>query len=772
MVSGVIRKIASGAGFLIPHDAISGDRSGDIYISAQDLGDAQTGDEVLIRLLKRRRGGGQRCGRVEEVIERATNLFVGTYLEKTGSGYVQVDGTIFNEAIYVGDPGAKGAKVGDKVVIEMLRFPSHFQIGEGVLTEVLGPRGAPGVDTLSIIHEYGLPVKFPPEVMEEARDQVDQFNEQDLDGRLDLTKETIVTIDPADARDFDDAISLKRTKDGHWHLGVHIADVAHFVAPGSQLDREAQLRGNSVYLPRHVIPMLPETISNGLASLQEGKVRYTKSTLIEFNPEGIPIHTEFANSAIKVTKRFAYEEVLPILDNSKSGQPKVAAKARSLLQRMYDLAMILRKRRFAAGALELHMGEVELDFDEDARVTGAHEREHDESHQIIEEFMLAANIAVATKLNDLELPFLRRVHADPDYAKLKAYSEFVDALGFDLPKFQSKAALQELLNAAEGTPLQRSVNYGLLRSLKQAEYTPREIGHYALAVGQYCHFTSPIRRYPDLIIHRLVGNLVTDPNNLRYLSEVELIKLGKSCSLTERRAAEAERELTKIKLLAFLADQIGMRLEASITGVEPFGLFCQGVELPVEGLVHISHLTIQEPYDYDRATFSLLARRSGTQYRLGDLVTVEVTHVDVDRRVLDLRLVNVEGTRRMRAATSEPETSGSPRRQRPESSGKKSTRNRKKGTTAKKGSKRANKKSAVAKKPAKTSVGKPAKKAGKKSSTRKKTTASAKKKTAHKSARSRKKSTRKSGGTTQQQSTRRKAKKQKTSGRGKPKRLT
>ncbi len=272
-ITGVVRRISSGAAFVIPHEAPPELQKKDIYVAARDLKDAQTGDEVMVRLISRRRSGGQRCGRVEKVLERASNVFVGTYFESQGQGWVRIDGTAFDRPVFVGDAGAKGARPDDKVVLEMLRFPSASRTGEGVLTEVLGPRGDSGVDTMSVVHALGLPYQFSEAALDAARHQAELFDDSDLQDRLDLRRETIVTIDPETARDFDDAISLRRDRRGHWQLGVHIADVAHFVPPGSVLDQEARERGTSVYLPRHVIPMLPEVISNGLASLQEGKVR-------------------------------------------------------------------------------------------------------------------------------------------------------------------------------------------------------------------------------------------------------------------------------------------------------------------------------------------------------------------------------------------------------------------------------------------------------------------------------------------------------------------
>ena len=639
-VAGVVRRTRSGDGYFIPHEKLPALGGQDVYLSHNDIRDAHSGDEVLVRLTNRRRAQGQRCGRVEEILVRASNKFVGTYFEQGGQGLVRVDGKTFNVPIAVGDPGALGARVDDKVVIEMLRFPMANLPGEAVLTRILGQRGETGVDTLSVIHQFGLPHEYPEEALEFARRQAEEFDEDDLGDRLDLTGETLITIDPDDARDFDDAISLKRTRDGHWHLGVHIADVAHFVPPDSPLDREALKRGTSVYLPQHVVPMLPELISNGLASLQQGRTRYTKSAFIEYSPEGIPLATDFANSAIRVSRRLTYGQAMMLLKGEQPPGRKVSQKVQQLLGRMHELAMLLRKRRFAAGALELNLREVELEFDGEGRVTGAYETEHDESHQIIEEFMLAANIAVATRLDDLGIPFLRRVHGEPDLLKLEAFARFAEALGHPLRHWQSRQDLQEAIRSVEGLPEERALNYALLRSMRQAEYLPVDLGHYALAVDNYCHFTSPIRRYPDLHIHRLIGRLLEKGRKKSVKpADVELERLGRHCSMTERRAADAERELTRVKLLTFMESRVGETYEAAITGVEPFGVFCQGLEIPVEGLIHITALEPSDYYYHEPTQFCLIGRRTGTEFRLGDHLTVLVARVDIDRRELDLRVV-------------------------------------------------------------------------------------------------------------------------------------
>jgi ribonuclease R len=667
LIAGIVKRVSTGAGFFLSHDAPPEGRAREVYIDPADMSDAQSGDEVLVRLSNRVRRSGQRCGRIEEILVRSSNTFVGTYFERNGEGYVDVDGGTFRDPVLVGDPGAKGAAVNDKVVIEMLRFPSHVTAGEAVLTQVLGARGAPGVDTLSIIHEFGLRDEFPDAVLEEAREQVEQFDETRLGHRLDLTGETIITIDPVDARDFDDAISLSQSEDGGWRLGVHIADVSHFVPASSALDVEARLRGTSVYLPDRVLPMLPEVLSNGLASLQQGKVRFTQSAFIDFTAEGVPIHTEFARSAICVAWRFAYEDVLALIEDHPTPRVRDVPKPiRALVDRMHALAMILRGRRLEAGALDLSLREVKLVFDERGAMTGARQVAHDVSHQMIEEFMLAANIAVATALDDRGVAFIRRGHGEPDFAKLRTLAAFAKILGYPLKRCESRRDLQNLLNRVAGRPHERAVNYALLRSLKQAEYTTADVGHYALGVDHYCHFTSPIRRYPDLTVHRTVADVLFHRKSRRGGDVVELTKLARHASTTERRAEKAERELVKVKLLTFLQDKIDLEMDATITGVERFGLFCQGVEIPADGLVHISALERDDHYDFDEATFSLVARRSGRSYRLGDHVRVRVAHVDVDRRGLDFRIVpeGKKGAKKQSAAPPRPPQQRHPRSKR------------------------------------------------------------------------------------------------------------
>jgi len=645
-VVGVFKRAIAGYGFVRPLEATPGDRSGDIHIAAASVLDAVSGDTVRVRLARGRDVGRPGpSGEIVEVVSRRTTRFVGSYFEAAGAGWVRIDGTTFARPVLVGDPGAKGAREHDKVVVEMVRFPTPLRDGEGVVVEVLGAAGAAGVDTLTVIHEFALPGPFPEAALIEARRQADRFREEAGPGRRDLTDRVIVTIDPVDARDFDDAISLERIERGHWLLGVHIADVSHFVEEGSPLDQEARGRGTSVYLPDRVIPMLPEIVSNSLASLQPGRVRYTRTCWIEFSPDGVPVHAEEERSAIRSRRRFTYEEVDVFLADPGTPAVEMTPEVRELLGRMRDLARILRGRRMARGSLELAMPEVKIDLDREGRVSGAHVVENTESHQIIEEFMLAANEAVAGMLAAAGAGFLRRIHPAPDMRKLRQLTEFVSELGFEVDTLESRFELQRLLDMARGRPEEHAVHYAVLRSLSRAAYGPQEDGHYALASDCYCHYTSPIRRYPDLTVHRALDLLARG----RRAAGDGLPRLGEECSLLERRAEAAERELVKLKLLLFLEGKRGQEMDAVVTGVEAFGLFVQGLQLPAEGLVALDSLP-DDTYRFERASHTIVGRRPGNAFRLGDRVRVVVHRVDLERRTLDFRLVTDGGRSRGPAA--------------------------------------------------------------------------------------------------------------------------
>ena len=681
-VTGTFRKHPKGNGFVRTKTA-DGTLT-EVYVPRGYTQDASTGDEVLVLIRKTKgRTRSNPSGEIMQVLERATRQFVGTYFEREGKGYVRVDGTVFAHSIFVGDPGAKGARVDDKVVFEMVRFPEpDNRRGEGVITEVLGTTGEPGVDLISIIKEFNLPEEFPEAALEEAREQARNFDESDLGEREDFTKMPTITIDPVDARDFDDAIFVEQDPEsGHWTLTVHIADVAHFAPHGSALDAEARKRATSVYLPQKVIPMFPEILSNGLASLQEGRLRFVKTAIIEYTADGNLVGTRFANGAINVCKRLTYEQVSAFLEladsefrKAKSDKRRAKKKTKSrgeessttqkptvaeqckiephvavMLLKMRELAMMLRHRRFKRGALELNMPETELEFDDEGRVTGAHFRRHDVSHQIVEEFMLAANEAVATQLDDLDVEFLRRVHPSPNPTKLRAFADFARILGYKIKGEMDRFTLQRILRESADNPDMYAVHYALLRSLKQAVYSPKDEEHFALASKNYCHFTSPIRRYPDLVIHRMLEQWM---KRGKVGSDItELMAIGDHCSKMERRADIAERELIKTKLLNYMNDRLGETLTAIITGVADYGFYAQSETVPVEGLVRAA--TIEDDYYYfDETSHTLTGRKTGKCYRLGDKVKVEVVRVDLQRRQLDFRVKEMEKPKKKKSHKS------------------------------------------------------------------------------------------------------------------------
>ncbi len=720
-IVGSFRRTGSGVGFVTvrDQDRNSEEPTPDIYISSHLTLDAMTGDVVAVELFARKEPKIRRRGReflrkdtdeergprgkVVKILERSSERFVGTYFEDGDWGYVQVDGNIFNQPILVGDPSANSAQPDDKVVIEMLRFPTHYRNGEAVLVEVLGPHGTPGLDTLLIMREYGLPDQFSEAALKAARDEVVLFFNAlpDEDGdaaaapsdaeakaalrkyldsvdRTDLTEETIITIDPIDARDFDDAVSLERLENGHWLLGVHIADVSHFVKEGSPVDRDAQDRGTSVYLPDRVIPMLPEVLSNSLASLQPNKVRFTKSVFMEMTAEGVRCNTEIRKSAIRSTARLNYDEVQEYwergqrtedrgqeegtnaLHSSEEGAVEQYSKKTEssqsdslllttcplssvlcpLLNNMFELAMILRERRMTRGSLEMNMPEIKIDLDKDGRVAGAHAEIQTESHQVIEEFMLAANDAVAEFFAAKEIAFLHRVHKSPTYRKLKQFTDFLRQIRLDdvSPETlsENRFAIQDILEKIKGKPEETAVHFSLLRAMQRAIYTPEEEGHYALASPCYCHFTSPIRRYPDLSVHRTLDVYLSGKKPKTDMNELYL--LGLHCSERERRAEDAERELIKLKLIDYMSRNIGMRLHAVVSGLNPSGVFVQGVEIPAEGLIPLVSLD-DDDYRFDRRDRTIMGRRSGREFRLGDRLEVEVVRTDLDARTIDFRIV-------------------------------------------------------------------------------------------------------------------------------------
>ncbi|MCX5675561.1 MAG: VacB/RNase II family 3'-5' exoribonuclease, partial [Planctomycetota bacterium] len=600
-----------GFGFVIPESPDGPTGAEDIFIGPNDTLGAVTNDTVLAEVKGKSPRGYY--GRIVEIVERGQTRFVGTFYPAPEGGVVRPDGGILSQDFAVPDASSAGARPKDKVLFEVLRYALRGEPGEAVITKVLGQRGAPGVDTLCILHQFDLPLEFPEEVLAQASAAAARMDDAALEGRRDLTRETVITIDPADARDFDDAISLSEHADGTATLGVHIADVPYFVPEDSALDLEARERGTSVYLPTMVVPMLPEVLSNGVCSLQEGRTRLTKSAFIRIDPEGEPVGVELANSFIRSAKRLTYEQATAALEGKTGGLPPGIV---DLLKAMDRLARRLLARRQRQGYLELDLPKVDLEFNEDGRVVAAHPEDTSFSHKIIEMFMVEANEAVARELQQAGLAFMRRIHPEPD-----------DEAAEDLMHWRE---LQRLLAAVRGRPEAYGIHLVVLKSLQRAEYSIKPEGHYALASEAYCHFTSPIRRYPDLTVHRLFDALVSGqvekPRVGRHKHPAGGAKAGRDparqddaaaspaagslaelaihCSRTERRAEAAERELTKVKLLEYLQTRLGDTFTGVITGVQAFGVFVENSEFLIDGLVHISRLQ-DDTYQFDRQRWAL-----------------------------------------------------------------------------------------------------------------------------------------------------------------------
>ena len=631
-VTGIFRTAPSRDFGFVKLVPVSGEgKSEDVFIPPPATRGAMDGDTVRIRIVRSGKDGKVE-GAVQEIVVRARREFSGTYQLVDGRSLVWLDGANLEYAIEVGDIRGLPLNNEDKVIVELVRFPETFHAGEGVILKVLGSSKNPAVDTLAVMHQFGLPETYPEDALAVARQQADLFDEDIVPaGRTDLRLVPTLTIDPVDARDFDDAISLSKNEKGNWELQVHIADVSHFVPIGSALDDEARKRGTSVYLPDRVIPMIPETISNHLASLQPDRNRLAKTVFMEYTPDGTLIFTRTFNSVIRNQHRFNYEQIDDYLKDPDAWRAKLKPEIFQVVADMYELAMLLRKIRNTKGALELTLPEVKIDLDKTGKVRGAHLVLHTESHQMIEECMLAANQAVASWLDSLELPFLRRAHAPPNRIKMRRLNEFVRALGIEAENMEDRFEIQRVVNAVRGKPTEYAVNYAILKSMSKAVYQAEFERHYALDMTHYCHFTSPIRRYPDLVVHRIVQKLVEGKPARE--NEQLLEQLGQQCSDAEQNAELAERELIRVKLLHFMAKKHGELLHGVVSGVRPTGITIRAIEIPVDGLIPVKSLPTDR-YRFDRDTHTLEGHKQGNRFRLGDELIVRVERIDTAKRHL------------------------------------------------------------------------------------------------------------------------------------------
>ncbi|MHC4790902.1 MAG: ribonuclease R [Planctomycetota bacterium] len=629
-IVGTFRANPKGFGFVMPLEPSS---HGDLFIPPGQATDAMTGDIVAAQVIKKGKRAGQMrySGRVVEVLARAQNRFVGTLVKQPDGWFVQPDGTGFVEPISVDDVTAKNAKQKDKVVVEILSYPTAEYLARGVIVEVLGRAGRYESEIKAIIRQYHLPEEFGEDCVEEARKAVAEFDDERIEGREDITEKVIVTIDPPDAKDFDDAISLERDGEGNWVLGVHIADVSYFVSAESALDEEARNRGNSVYLPGRTFAMLPEILSNGICSLQPGQKRFVKSVYLTYDGEGNVLRRRFANSVMKSAQRLTYQEAERILKGHKK---RLVPEVIELLRNMEKLSRLIERRRVKKGMLHLDLPETELVMDKAGRVVDAHPADDSYPHTIIEMFMVEANEAVASVLDRYNVNFMRRIHPEPDSLSMKNLSKLARAFGFSMPRTPDRAAIQDLLAAVRGSACCLAVNLVVLRSFEKAEYSPMHIGHFALASEHYCHFTSPIRRYADLLVHRVLECHLRKRLDM-VRQDVDLTEIGKHISFTEQRAEDAEKELQSVLILQMLSNRIGDELDCVVTGLASFGVFVQSIKFGIEGLIQLGDLG-DDVWKYRPRAQCIVGQRSGESIRLGQAIKVRIISVNVGARQLNV----------------------------------------------------------------------------------------------------------------------------------------
>jgi ribonuclease R len=660
-----------GFGFVVPERRLE---EGDIYIPSQNLNDAVHGDRVVARI-ERIKEGGRAEGRVIRVLERGRPRLVGRF-ERTDDGrgrLVPFDRhTLLDVTVPRGEE--RGANDGEMVVIEITRWPTPSRGALGRVSRVLGDIDAPGVDTEIIIGKFGIPDAHSDEAVTEARRAGSAVSERDLRGRTDFRMLPTVTIDGEHARDFDDAITIERLPNGHYWLGVHIADVSHYVKEGSALDREAYERGTSVYFPERAVHMFPSELATGLCSLNPQVDRLVQSCLMEVDRQGIVRRSEFHDGVINSDERMTYTAVNGILTQR---DPVLLERYSSLVpmfELMQELFVVLNDARRRRGSIDFDLNEAEVVIDDAGRVEAITALERNVAHRLIEEFMLLANETVATSLNEQAAPTLYRVHEPPDILKVARFEEFISGFGYSLAaplEDVTPQHFQKLLERIHEKPEEKPIAFLMLRTMQKARYAAENLGHFGLASPCYTHFTSPIRRYPDLVVHRTLRaarHAELDQESREALAE-ELPETARHSSEMERRADEAERELLQWKKVKFMADKVGDEFEGYVTGVAPFGLFIELIEHYVEGMAHVSTMA-DDYYRFDETGHRLRGEKTKKVYRLGDKVRVQVVRVDQDLRQIHLALADIlervgEGERGARHSRARPKREVGRRKSRP-----------------------------------------------------------------------------------------------------------
>jgi len=634
---------AKGFGFVTP-DVEGMD---DVFIPPHEINGAINGDIVLIRVLKES-FGDRREGTVTKVVERGQTSFVGTFQANRGFGFVVLDDKKLPMDIFIAKGDTLGAVDGHKVVVEVATWPEDLKSATGYITKILGHKNDPGVDILSILYKHDIPPEFPDEVIAAAQRVPDEITEADLVGRRDLRHETIVTIDGADAKDLDDAVTVTKNVDGTYKLGVHIADVSYYVTQGSVIDIEAYDRATSVYLTDRVIPMIPHRLSNGICSLNPQVDRLTLSCEMIIDANGNVVAHEIFQSVIKTTERMTYKDVYKILEEQDEALIERYEPLVPMFKNMAELSGILRRKREMRGAIDFDFKESKVIVNEEGWPVDIELRERTVAEKLIEDFMLAANETVAEHFHWMNVPFLYRIHEDPKPEKLQRFFEFVTNFGILIKGTGNTVhpkALQDVLKAIEGMPEEPVISTMLLRSMQQAKYYPESLGHFGLSTDFYTHFTSPIRRYPDLVVHRLIRTYLINKDTSRETIaqwSMAMDEIADHTSERERRAVDAERDTDALKKAQYMSDKIGEEFEGIVSSITNFGIF---VELPntIEGLVHISNMT-DDYYRFDDRQMIMIGERTNRQFRIGDEVTVRVANVIIEESSIDFEIVGMVTT--------------------------------------------------------------------------------------------------------------------------------
>jgi ribonuclease R len=634
----------AGYGFVTPERPLE-PAGGDIYIAGTHLNEAMQGDRVVVRI-ERIKDGGRAEGRIIRILERANQLIVGRYDRgESGMGFVvPFDRRVLMDVVIpAGQEG--GASPGEMVTVELTRWPTSSRGAIGRVAEVLGDIDAPGVDTEIIIRKYGIPDVHSAEAVAEAVRLGASVSDRDTRGRTDFRRVRTVTIDGEHARDFDDAITIERLPNGHYWLGVHIADVSHYVRQGTALDREAYERGTSVYFPERAVHMFPSELATGLCSLNPHLDRLVQSCLMEIDQRGHVVRKEFHDGAINSDQRMTYTAVNGILTDRDPDLLKRYADFVPMFEQMVELFQILHDARRRRGSIDFDLNETEVIIDEGGEIEAIIALERNVAHRLIEEFMLLANETVASYLEEQQAPALYRVHEEPDILKVEKFEEFISGFSYSLGAPATDVGprnFQKLLERIHGKPEEKPIAFLMLRTMQKARYAPENLGHFGLAATSYTHFTSPIRRYPDLIVHRALRAARRGELNAEIREDLadQLPEEARHTSEMERRADDAERELLQWKKVKFMADKVGDEFEGYVTGVAAFGLFIQLIEHYVEGLVHVSTMA-DDYYRFIEGAHMLRGENTRRVYRLGDKVKVQVIRVNMEVRQVDLALVEI-----------------------------------------------------------------------------------------------------------------------------------